>query len=351
MTFNDITRDTLEILNQNYRLPGVMPRPVPPGRGDAAAPQDPSYSVADEFIRAIPFVNTGVVEPRPYARQYQVRTVNTLFEPPFTTRQTSTAWVSGDTDPAGEELEIVGSRFKKISTVVRTDELMVTDGDDEDVFQVQIGLAQISIVRALSEAILFSNPTTDDDAELAGLPFYLPAGSPNDVTYDAGRGMIGGLSELEARTCPSDGNFGGRADVFVMSSRGRWRLLKELEDKGVKPDFMFCPWTGRIQFHYHGLPVLVGRLPEPQDPNGSTQAWALKLLGPTGVRILHLEGDSDNFGLRQETVTTMTGLDGSGEAQSATRGVEVFGVYSVIVPEPNAIARLSGIPITDPFTS
>jgi hypothetical protein len=57
----------------------------------------------------------------------------------------------------------------------------------------------------------------------------------------------------------------------------------------------------------------------------------------------------DDFGLRHETINTVVGLDGNGEAQSATRGVEVFGIYAINVPEPNAIARLSGIPIADPF--
>jgi hypothetical protein len=357
MPFNMITRDSLEILNQNYRLPGVMPRPVPPGRGAAINPQDPSFTVADEFIRVIPFVSATMSGRRPYARQYQVLTQNPLAEPEFTARGAASPWVTGETFPAGEELEISGSRFKKISTEVRTDELMVgelsdawaDDQDSDDIFKVQVGLARTAIIRALSEAILFSNPVTDDDDVLAGVPFYLPAGSPNDVTYDSARGMIGGLSELEARTTPSDGDFGARADVFVVSERARWRLLKELEDKGVTPDFMHCPWTGRVQFHFHGLPVLGGRVPEPTD--GTTEAWAMKLVGPTGVRVLHVGGEMDDFGLRHETINTVVGLDGNGEAQSATRGVEVFGIYAINVPEPNAIARLSGIPIADPFTT
>jgi hypothetical protein len=357
MPFNVITRDSLAILNQNYRLPGVMPRPVPPGRGAAASPQDPNIAVADEFIRVIPFVAATSSGRRPYARQYQVLTQNPLIEPDFTARGAPSPWVTGQTVPAGEELEISGSRFKKISAEVRTDELMVGElgelwgdaEDGDDIFKVQIELARTSIVRALSEAILFSSPVTDDDGVLAGLPFYLPAGSPNDVRYDPARGMIGGLSELEARTTPSDGDFGARADVFVMSSRARWRLLKELEDKGVTPDFMHCPWTGRVQFHFHGLPVLVGRVQEPLE--ATTDAWAVKLVGPKGVRVLHVGGEMDDFGLRHETITTVVGLDGAGEAQSATRGVAVFGVYAVNVPEPNAIARLNGVPITDPFTT
>lgn len=348
MPFSAISRDSLELLNQNYRLPGVMPRPVPPGRGAAASPQDPDFSVADELIRAVPFMEIGSAG-RPHARQYQVRVSGALAEPDFSARAQSSAWVSGATTPAGTEFELTGTRFKKLSTMVRTDELMVSDDGEEDVFNAQLVLAQTSIVRALSEALLFSSPASDEDAEFTGLPFFLPTGNPNNVAYDSTRGLIGGLSELECRVAPSDGDYGDRPDVFVLSSRARWRLIKELEDKGVTPEFVNSPLTGRLQFHLHGVPVLIGRVPEPSSED-TTEAWALKLYGPSGIRVLHAEGDPNNFGLRSEPITTVTQLDATGEAENASRGVEVFGVYAVSVPEPNAIARLQGIPAADPFT-
>lgn len=349
MSFQTVSRFSLEILNQHYRAPGVAPRSVPPGRGDGNAPQDPDYKVADEFIRVMAFINADI-NGRPLARQYQVRTVQDIFEPPFTARSGGTAWTTGTTTSFGQELEIVGARFKKISTVVRLDELMVTDLDD-DMLKTQVRLAQIGTIRSVSEALLHSSPSNDDNAELAGLPYYLPANSPQDILYDPARKMIGGMAEIEARCCPSDGDFGGRPDVFVMSSRSRWRLLKELEDKGVTPDFHYCSLTRMEQFHFHGIPVLTGRAPEPSSSGApTTEAWALKLYGPSGVRVLHIGGNPDEFGVRTEPMTTMTTTDGSGEVRTATRGVEVFGVYSVLVPEPTSVARLRGIPARDPFT-
>lgn len=347
MPFFSISRDSLEVLTQNYRLPGVMPRPVPPGRGDAAAPDDPSFAVVDQFIRIVPFHNiehTG----QPHARQYIVRTVSDLFEPEFTARPGGTPWSPGSTTAAGQELEAAVTRFKELGTIVRTDVLMTDQERGENVFAVQIGLAEIGVVRALSEAVFHSRPASDDQAEFAGLPFFLPPGSPNDVAFDPGVGLIGGMSEIVERVAPSDGDFGARADVLVMSSRVWWRLLKALEDKGVTPDFYYCPWTGRVEFHFHGVPVVRGRVPEPASPTPTTVAWALKLLGPTGIKILHKGGDSAKFGVRTEPVTTMTGFDASGEASSTTRGVHVFGVYSLNVPEPNSIARLNGIPSGKP---
>jgi hypothetical protein len=235
VTFNAITRNTLENLNQNYRLPGVMPCPVPPGRGGAANPQDHNFAVADEFIKVISFVSATLSERRLYVRQYQVLKQNPLFEPEFTERGSGAPWTSGTTTPAGEELDIVGSRFKKLSIEVRTDELMVGEIDDvwvetdwgDDVLKVHIELAKTSFVRALGEAVLFSNPVTDDDSVLGELPFYLPAGSASDVSFDQAWSVIGGLAELEARTSPSDGNYGCQADASVVSSRVSWRLFKE----------------------------------------------------------------------------------------------------------------------------
>jgi hypothetical protein len=123
-----------------------------------------------------------------------------------------------------------------------------------------------------------------------------------------------------------------------------------MEDKGLTPDFSHSALTGQRQLHFHGLPVLVGRVPEPAVAGRpTTEAWAMRLFGPSGVRILHYGGLSDEFGIRTEPFTTATGLDANGEAISSTRGVEVFAVYSVLVPEPTSIARLRGIPSRDPF--
>lgn len=343
MPFSSITRESLELLNQNYRRAGVLPGAVPGGRGNEPAPADPSFRVADEFIRVLPFEN-ALITGRPHARQYQVTVRGILEEPEFTARPGGSAWIPGQSSPSGNDFVAVGTRFKKLSLVVRSDESMV-DGGGTDMLEAQIDLARTAIVRALSEALFHSSPPNDDGAELAGLPFYL-GGGVNDVGYDSARGMMGGLAEIEARCSPGDGDFGARPDVFVMSSRARWRLLREMEEKGVTPQFDYSPITGRRQLHFHGLPVLIGRVPEPK----TTDAWALKLYGPSGIRLVHLGGVEEDFGLRREERTTLAGLDGQGEANSATRSVEVFGVYSLSVPDPFSIARLNGIPAADPFT-
>ncbi|HEY8086254.1 MAG TPA: hypothetical protein VIF09_00365 [Polyangiaceae bacterium] len=349
MTFASVTRSSLELLNQNCRAPGVVPGPVPPGRGAAAQPQSPDFAVVDEFIRVVPFVRASA-DGRPQARAYQVRSVAALAEPPATARGVAgSTWTSGVTVPFGQELEMSGSRFKKISLVVRADEAMVDGGAAEDMLTTQARLATTAIIRGLSEALLFSAPP-DDQGEVRGLlPFLV---GPQDVAYSAARKLMGGLAEIEARCAPSGGDFGARPDAFVLSSRARWRLMKEMEDKGVSPDFRHCPAIGGTALHYHGVPVLVGRVPEPAGGTSPvTDAWAVKLYGPSGIRIYHLGGESSSYGVRAENITTMSSFDGSGDARTATRGIEVFGVYALVVPEAASIARLHGVPTEDPFTA
>ncbi|WP_420322581.1 hypothetical protein [Flagellimonas sp.] len=347
MSFQTITRDSLEYLNQNLRAPEVLPGALPPARGNEASPQNADFKVSDEFLRILPFVH-ATEDEQPFARQYQVRTSNDVPEPEFTARPAGTPWTTGKTFAFGQELESVGTRFKKVGAVVRTDELMSGNSAD-NVLDVQVNLAKVGVLRSLSEAIFHSNPSSDDEAEFSGLPYYLSAVATQDVQYDNTRGMIGGLSELEARVCPGDDGLGTGADIFVMSSRARWRLIKELEDKGLHPDFHFCELTQKNQLHFHGLPVVLGRVPEPGGTGTNlTEAWALKLFGPSGIRILHVGGDY--FGVRTDELTTMTQMDTAGEVISSSRGVDVYGIYSLLVPETQSIARLTQIPSQDPFS-
>lgn len=348
MPLSAISREALEVLYQNVRSPGIAPGAVPPSAGTAAAPEDAGYRVSDDFIRVVPFVRVEI-DGRPHARQYQVQSVGDLLEPPFTAGAAASPWTPGATSSFGQDLAAVGRRFKKISASPSIDELMAGSGAEDDVLAEQVVLTSTGIVRSLSKAFWASDPATDDDATLAGLPSYLPANSAQDVLYDPARGLIGGLSELIARCRPGDDGFGTGADALVLTSRCDWRLAEEERRRGVTPDFRECGLTGRVRHHFAGVPILHGALPEPGgavDPR--TEAWAVTLRGPSAVRVLHVGGD--RFGVRVDPVTTFASRDARGEIQTATRGVEVYGVYSVLVPDPFAVARLRGIPARDVYS-
>ncbi|WP_315830715.1 hypothetical protein [Bradyrhizobium prioriisuperbiae] len=343
MGFAAVTRFSLEVLNQNYRAPVVLPRPVPPSRGDAPAVQDASYKVADDFIRLVPFVRAGGSD-RPVARQYQVRTAEDLFEPPFTARGgAGTTWVQGASTPFGQEFDIAGTRFKKVSTVFRDDPLM-----EQSMRRHQEILAGTAVVRAMSDAAWNSFPSNDDQSELAGFRYYLPAASPQHVTYDPARKLLGGLAEIIARCCPSDGDFGVGPDVIVTTSRVIWRLVKEHQDKGIDPVFEYCPLTAKKQLHYCGVPLVTGRIAEPAGTTSTTEAWAIKITGDSAVRFVHVGGDSDNYGLQRRS-TTVSWRDASGEVEGSSPATEVYAIVSVLVPEEQAVAVLQKIPTADPY--
>jgi len=74
------------------------------------------------------------------------------------------------------------------------------------VLNAEIRLASIAVVRSLSLAVLQSKLVyaNDDKAELLGLPGYFGASgdqpAQQNVSYSPTRAMIGGLSELEAKS-------------------------------------------------------------------------------------------------------------------------------------------------------
>jgi hypothetical protein len=343
MPFASVSRFSLEALNQNYRAPGVLPRAVPPVPGDSAAAQDPTFKICDDFIRIVPFVRASGAD-RPVARQYQVRTAQDLFEPPFTAQAgAGTVWAPGATTAFGQELEITGSRVKKISTLVRDDELM-----ERSMMAAQVRLAEIATVRTASQSFWNSLPANDDMAEWAGIRYYNPANSPQNVTYDATRKLIGGLDEIVTRCCPSDGDFGAGPDAIFCTPRVVWRLAKEYRDLGLNPPFRYCPLTGKQQIYHNGVPVLTARIGEPTGANSTTEAYALNF-GPSGVRIVHVGGDSNGYALRRQA-TTVNIVDASGEVKGTTPGIEVFMIAAVLVGEQEALACLNGIPTEDPYT-
>ena len=363
-------RDALTILNLLYRVPGLIPQPVYPATADVVE-EKAVHMVEDELIRVLRFVPTDP-DGRPFSHHYQVKAKGRLEEPPLATTGSGSEWKAGATTPFGQALEALFdapstvARFKKGSLFVRADELMVDPTNaSQDVLEVQVRLASIALVRALSLAILQSRPLPrgdlsiaatgtglgDDAAEFTGLPAYI-AGTEQEIDWRPVPGMMGGLAAIEARCHSSGGDFGTAPDAFVMSSRARWRLLSEMEQRGLTPQYLPSALTGKPQLHFHGIPVLTGRVRE-EPSGGTTEAWALKLTGPTAVRVLHVGGKPGSFGVQLEptTVTQAAAASTDGqpaEVQSSTRGVEIFGNYSLCVPEPQSAARLTGIPVDEP---
>jgi hypothetical protein len=335
MPLFSLDRDSAELLNQNYRLPDVAPGGVPPGRGAAAASQHPDIYVNDEAIHALPFRNIGesLLEPE---RVYSVRVAGDLIEPDFTYRGGADTWKAGAAAPAGQRLMMRGARLKKISQVVRVDRRMT-----DKVMDVMFRLAQTAIVRALSEAIWSSAPPSDDGETFSGLPTFLTPSQ--DLAFDSTQSYSANFDRLLARCHPSGNGEGTDADVIVCSESALINYTADRENRGLSVECYYSPLTGRIQRHHRGKPLLVGRVPEPAG-SGVTWAYTVKLLGPSGITVAHRGGDPEALGAEIGPVTTMIGLDATGEAASSTVGAEVWGEYALLVPEAQSVARMTGVP-------
>ncbi|MGH8511296.1 MAG: hypothetical protein ACREU8_07915 [Gammaproteobacteria bacterium] len=358
MAFQTITRFSQEILNQNYRAPGVLPGAVPPDPGNAPAPANPNIKIPDQFIRCIPFLRAdrGELEGRPFSRAYQVRTAKPVDEIQATARTGGTPWRPGVTVPFGEELDLsspsgsTGVRFKEFGFVLRATHLMLDSGMDTDMLRAQLPLAKEGIKRGLSRALLNSLPVNDDQAELSGIPRFVDLAGPQVVQYSMARGLLGGLGDIKVLCCTSDGGSGAGPDYFVMPPIVLLLLIKGLEDKGVTPQFDYCPALGQRTLCYQGVHCITGPIAEPGPPQPPvTRVYALKFYGPSGMNVMHLGGESADFGIRVEPATTQIGLDGGGEANTTSRAHYVFGNYALLVKEPESIAVLDGVPTTDRF--
>ena len=89
-------------------------------------------------------------------------------------------WVAGTATAGGwdlEAIEAIGVRFKKVSLVIRADQLMAAPGaTGDDVFQAQVQLASLVVVRELSRAI-FQSELAIDGANGDALPASWSASS------------------------------------------------------------------------------------------------------------------------------------------------------------------------------
>lgn len=345
MTFKDISYRTVQALNANLKLEDVVPGSYPPSRGAAAQSFQDDFHLSDEFIRVLPFRSLEQ-DSQPFSRQYSAQTLDQgpLTETDQITARTVAASPdrdTGNTISFGVELETFGTYFKRISATVRTDTSMT--GASPDVLDTMVNLARVSIVRSLSEALFVSVPVNDEeDAGLAGFQWFLANAPTQDMLYDPNRTLLAQTKELIIRCRPGADGLGERPDALVTCSQIIMMIVDAQEKLGVTPDYQFCPLTGQIQPHYCGIPLLEGRVPQPEGEPIS-EIYALRLTGRNAIELLTLGGDE--YGIHVENRVTMAGMNASHEATNVSLGTEIFGVYALSVKDWRSISRLRSVPI------
>jgi hypothetical protein len=216
--------------------------------------------------------------------------------------------------------------LQRIGDSVLVDQQSQTaSGNTNDLLQTEIQAKRVAIVRSLGyQAIL-------GDANSPNLNGLISE-SPSTITV-SGTGVptVNDLHRLVHMVRASDGAVGGGADCIVTHERVV-RYLLSLLNTSTALDFIFDPELGVPVPHFRGIPIYIGQVPDVG--SYAFDIWALKISGPTGIRMLHATGSSDRFGIDVVPVPL--------QPFKAQIGAFVGGLYGLMIPEPQAFARLAG---------
>jgi hypothetical protein len=172
--------------------------------------------------------------------------------------------------------------------------------------------------------------------------------------FESGTFSLGEVRQLMRQVAPSGDGFGVGPNALLMSRRTRDVMIGLERAAGTSPTFLPDPHSGgELRYHFDGVPIYVGPVREDENTSGSTPAfgstdspyaynrssiYAMRLGGPTGVRMLHFGGDSANFGLQVEQIAP--------QSSAAATGYRIHGYYTLFIPERQSCARLWGIDIS-----
>lgn len=202
--------------------------------------------------------------------------------------------------------------------------------------EVQVGAKKVGVIRALGLAILEGNGTAFE-----GLKFHVTSGQTIGAAANGANGGPPTLAEVHKllyMVTASDGYVGGGATCLVAAPKAVRFIINLLETaSGGSAEYMFDNELGGPVLRFNGIPVYVGQNSTVETKGSGTNLtsiWALKLGGPTGVRVLHSSGESSQFGIEMVDVPLSNTV--------SKKGRFVGGHYSLFVPEEECIARLEG---------
>ena len=221
--------------------------------------------------------------------------------------------------------------LKRLGDVVLLDHLSgLVAGNVNDPMEMLTSMRKVSVIRTLGFQIINGDGT---GANLAGLNALLSSGTQYtavDPITDLPTWMD--LRTLVHTVRASDGFVGGGADCLVTTDQViRYFLkLQDTANDANRITFEYDADLGVPVPHFMGIPIYIGQV------NAVDQdIWALKLNGPTGVRVIHATGSPEGYGVEVTPVPM--------QSTPANRGAFVGGMYGLMVPEAHSIARLGGI--------
>lgn len=230
--------------------------------------------------------------------------------------------------------------LQRIGDMVQVDYFsQMASGDPTDLLKMQMAARKVGVIRSLGLQIVQGNGVAP---QLSGLgnEQTVDGGPSFPVTGGVGFPTLQDLHKLVNAVRASDGFVGAGADCLMTHERVVRFILAIAENA---PGGAGITWQRDADLgvpvpHFQGIPIYIGQAAGAASVPGPAvnyEVWALKLTGPTGIRVLHAGGDPDQFGVLNEPVPM--------QMNRSNLGAFVGGFYGLMVPEPQSLARLTGI--------
>ncbi len=294
------TANAITNLTRCLRLPGFFPG-----------------GYVDQFIRVLPFEEIGG-----YGRAVQINRTTSLGGVSFQLPGAALTATQGDT--ALETFD-----FQRLGGIAQVDVSDIEASDpSNNQLELQVEMRRVAVIRQLGVAVFAGSGVPPN---IAGLNNYLVVDQVVDVAGAAP--TLANYHRLVSIVRASDGFVGGGADALVMNANARRQLISILEAAGsASYCFAPCETLGVPVLKFEGIPVYVtDAIPSPAN---ITTIYAAKLKGPTGIRVLHVGGRSEEFGIVVDDVPNQMGV--------SERAKIVRGYYALLVPEAQSVAGIIG---------
>lgn len=236
--------------------------------------------------------------------------------------------------------------FRRLGDTVEVDSADVTSSEEtQQQLDLQVEMKKVAVVRLLSNQLIQGDGASPN---LVGLAAGVDIATQT-IDPVGGLGTAPTLDDyhrLLTKVCASDGMVGTGPNALVMHPRTRRQLMSRLEAaSGGCAQFAVDETLGHPVLLFEGIPVYADESVSTIETNSgaetggtSTSVFALKLSGPTGLRVLHQGGDSDNFGLITEELPPQLSV--------SKRAMTIRGFYALMIPEVKSLARLKAIDIS-----
>jgi hypothetical protein len=289
---------TIANLTRCLRLPGFYPG-----------------GYVDEFIRAISFQEAGG-----YGRTVQINRSATLGDTNFYNPDAAVPAVQGTTG-------LTTFTFERLGGLAQVDSADIdASGEPNNQLDLQVEMRKVSLLRTLSTLMIFGNGVAP---QMSGLLNQTDAGQQFDLAGVAP--TLKDYHRLVALVRASDGFVGTGADALVMNFTARRQLTALLEAAGCCTTYEPDELLGAPVLKFDGASVYVTEgIPLTPD---ETTIFAVKLKGSTGVRMLHVGGDSEEFGIVIDDVPNQMTV--------SQRAKTVRGYYALFVPEVQSVAAIT----------